>query len=125
MKVIFSSTHSAFQVKAPAGTLVSLGFEPTEIVDGVYVVDDSGVIGIDEQRNTNTVYLNIDAEDYNVTPGQSMAQIPEIGVQVFAGSSAISYPFKKSGKGGGGSSGADIGIVDDTAYVGDGTIIEE
>lgn len=125
MKVIFSSIHSAFQVKAPAGTLVSLSFEPTEIVDGVYVVDDSGVIGIDEQRNTNTVYLNIDAEDYNVTPGQIMAQIPEIGVQVFAGSSAISYPFKKSGKGGGGSGGADIGIVDDTAYVGDGTIIEE
>ena len=36
MKVTFSSTHSAFSVKAPAGTLVSLTGTPTEAVDGVH-----------------------------------------------------------------------------------------
>lgn len=102
MKVTFSSTHSAFSVKAPAGTLISLTGTPTEAVDGVYTIGDEGCINIDEQMLTKDIYLSITGEDYTVAAGARIAY-PAEGVEVRAGSSVL--PFKTGGKGGGGGSG--------------------
>ena len=102
MKVTFSSTHSAFSVKAPAGTLVSLTGTPAEAVDGVYTIGDEGCINIDEQMLTKDIYLSISGEDYTVAAGARIAY-PAEGVEVRAGSSVL--PFKIGGKGGGGGSG--------------------
>jgi hypothetical protein len=99
MKVTFSSTHSVFQVKAPKDTMVSLNGTPTEAGDGVYIIDDSGVVVIDEQRMTDSVYLSTSGADYTVSGGQRIAHIAN-GVDVWAGSSAIGCPFKKKAKGG-------------------------
>jgi hypothetical protein len=102
MKVTFSSTHSAFSIKAPAGTLVSLTGTPTEVVDGVYTIGDEGCINIDEQMLTKDIYLSITGEDYTVAAGARIAY-PAEGVEVRAGSSVL--PFKLGAKGGGGGSG--------------------
>lgn len=100
MKVTFSSTHNAFQVIAPKGTLISLSATPTALADGVYVIGDEGVINIDDQQLTDSIYLSTVGSDYTVANGQRVAYpLGDDSVIVRAGGSAI--PFKMSGKGGG------------------------
>lgn len=104
MKVTFSATHSVFAVKAPKDTLVSLSETPTQVEDGVYKIGDNGVVLIDEQYQTDSIYLSTAGNDYTVAKGERIATVAD-GVEVWAGSSGISCPFAKGGKGGGGSSG--------------------
>lgn len=99
MKVTFSSTHNAFQVIAPKGTLISLSATPTALADGVYVIGDEGVINIDDQCLTDSIYLSTAGSDYTVANGQRVAYpLGDDSVIVRAGGSAI--PFKKGSKGG-------------------------
>lgn len=102
MKVTFSSTHSAWSVKAPSGTLVSLTGTPSQAADGIYTIGDEGYILIDDQMLTDSIYLSISGSDYEVAAGARIAY-PAEGVEVRAGSSVL--PFKSGGKGGGGGSG--------------------
>lgn len=102
MKVTFSATHSVFAVKAPKDTLVSLSATPTQVEDGVYKIGDSGVVLVDEQHQTDSIYLSTAGQDYTVARGERIATVAE-GVEVWAGSSGISCPFAKGGEGGGGS----------------------
>lgn len=120
MTVVFSDKYSAFQVKAPKGTMISLTGEPTAVDDGVYVVGDEGVINIDEQRMTDTLYTNLDEPliERRVSPGQRIAQLTEFNTVIYAGTSTLSFPFKKGSKGGDDISKA-IGLIDDEAYIGE------
>lgn len=99
MKVTFPSTHNAFQVTAPKGTMISFSETPTEVVDGVYVIGDDGSVNIDDGFLTDTIYLSVEGEDYTVT-GSARVVYPAEGVTIRAGSSVL--PFKKKAKGGDG-----------------------
>ena len=99
MKITFSNTHNAFQVIAPKGTLISLSATPTALADGVYVIGDEGVINIDDQQLTDSIYLSTAGSDYTVANGQRVAYpLGDDSVIIRAGGSAI--PFKKKAKGG-------------------------
>ena len=98
MKVTFGSKHSAFQVIAPKGTLISYTETPTEVADGVYVIGDDGAISIDDQL-TDTLYLSTVGSDYTVTDGKRVAYpLGDTSVIIRANISTI--PFKGGAKGG-------------------------
>ena len=102
MKVTFDNAYSAFQVIAPKGTMISFTGEPTALADGVYLVGDDGIINLDEQFLTDTLYLSTEGTDYTVTGGMRVTYpLGDETVIIRAGSSTI--PFSKGGKGGGGS----------------------
>lgn len=122
MKVTFSSTHSAFSVTAPSGTLVSLSGTPTELADGVYSIGSDGNINIDEGFLTDTIYLSTEGTDYTVARGARVAY-PAEGVTIRAGASVL--PFKKAAKGGGGDASSGIGLLDEEVIIGTITVIED
>ena len=104
MKVTFDNVYNAFQIIAPKGTMISFTGEPTALVDGVYLVGDDGIINLDEQFLTDTLYLSTEGTDYAVTGGMRVTYpLGDETVIIRAGSSTI--PFSKGGKGGGGSGG--------------------
>lgn len=111
MKITFSSMLSTFVVHAPEGTLVSLSATPTEIGDGVYAVGDSGIVLVDEEYQTDTIYLSTEGEDYTVETGERICY-PAEDIVVWGGNAPDRSPFKVSAKGGGGSGG------DNTHYKG-------
>ena len=111
MKITFSSMLSTFVVHALEGTLVSLSATPTEIGDGVYAVGDSGMVLVDEEYQTDTIYLSTEGEDYTVEAGKRICY-PAEDIVVWGGNAPDRSPFKVSGKGGGGSGG------DNTHYKG-------
>lgn len=111
MKVTFDNVYNAFQIIAPKGTMISFTGEPTALADGVYLVGDDGIINLDEQFLTDTLYLSTEGTDYAVTGGMRVTYpLGDETVIIRAGSSTI--PFSKGGKGGGGSGG------DNTHYKG-------
>lgn len=99
MKVTFSAKYSVFAVKAEEGTLVSLTGTPTEKTDGVYTVGESGMIVVDTDLYTDSIYIDTDGDDYTVASGARIAY-PADGVEIWAGNSPISVPFPKKSKGG-------------------------
>ena len=102
MKVTFDNVYNAFQIIAPKGTMISFTGEPTALADGVYLVGDDGIINLDEQFLTDTLYLSTEGTDYAVTGGMRVTYpLGDETVIIRAGSSTI--PFSKGGKGGGGS----------------------
>jgi hypothetical protein len=104
MKVTFDNVYNAFQIIAPKGTMISFTGEPTALADGVYLVGDDGIINLDEQFLTDTLYLSTEGTDYTVTGGMRVTYpLGDETVIIRAGSSTI--PFSKGGKGGGGSGG--------------------
>lgn len=104
MKVTFDNVYNAFQIIAPKGTMISFTGEPTALADGVYLVGDDGIINLDEQFLTDTLYLSTAGTDYAVTGGMRVTYpLGDETVIIRAGSSAI--PFSKGGKGGGSGSG--------------------
>ena len=111
MKITFSSKLSTFVVRAPEGTLISLSAPPTELGDGVYAVGDSGIVLVDEEYQTDTIYLSTEGEDYTVETGERICY-PAEDIIVWGGNAPDRNPFPKSGKGGGGSGG------DNTHYKG-------
>jgi hypothetical protein len=114
MKVTFSSTHNAFGVKAPKGTLVSLTATPTQAGDGVYTIGDEGYILIDDGILTDTIYLSIQDEDYTVERGARVAHPEDLSWEVRAGQSVLPYIGKAKSSGGGG--GFDPSVLGTLAY---------
>ena len=99
MKVTFDNVYNAFQIIAPKGTMISFTGEPTALADGVYLVGDDGIINLDEQFLTDTLYLSTEGTDYAVTGGMRVTYpLGDETVIIRAGSSTI--PFSKGGKGG-------------------------
>ena len=101
MKITFSSTHNAWSVKAPKGTLISLTGEPTVIKDGVYTVGDDGYILIDDGVLTDSIYLDTAGSDYTAERGARVCY-PSAGIEVRAGSSVAPFIGMGSGSGSGG-----------------------
>lgn len=100
MKVTFDNVYNAFQIIAPKGTMISFTGEPTALADGVYLVGDDGIINLDEQFLTDTLYLSTEGTDYAVTGGMRVTYpLGDETVIIRAGSSTI--PFSKGAKGGG------------------------
>ena len=101
MKVTFATKYSAFCVRAPKGTLISLNSEPEELADGVYIVGDDGYIAIDEGWNSDKIYLNTEGDDYTASVNSCVCYpLGDDTVEVRAGISVL--PFKKKSKGGDG-----------------------
>ena len=101
MKITFTSTHNAWSVKAPKGTLISLTGEPTVIKDGVYVVGDDGSYTIDDGVLTDSIYLSTEGSDYTAERGARVCY-PTEGIEVRAGSNVAPFIGMGSGSGSGG-----------------------
>jgi hypothetical protein len=100
MKITFSSTHNAWSVKAPKGTLISLTEEPTVIKDGVYVVGDDGTYTIDDGVLTDSIYLSTAGSDYTAERGARVCY--PAGIEIRAGSNVAPFIGMGSGSGSGG-----------------------